>query len=188
MLLIISWIIFILLTILLIGALLYVIGLFVGPVFGAPFVPTQQKYVEDIVRLSGVKPGHHVIDLGCGDGRIVRAFAASGAHAVGYEVNPMLVWLSRIKSMRQLKGSTQFVLGNFVNHDLSRYDIIITYLMPPMMVRLEKKLLKELKLGACVVSNSFRFPNWQPIAQEGHLYVYEKTIDQAIPETDTRLV
>lgn len=188
MLLIASWIAFIFLTILLIGATLYVLGLLIGPVFGAPFVPSSQKFVEDMVRLSGIRQGQCSVDLGCGDGRLVAAFAAAGAQASGYEINPMLVWFSRLNMIgRHHRGSSDIILGNFVNHDLSRFDVITTYLMPPMMAILEKKLIKEMKPGARVVSNSFSFPNWKPIMQEGRLFVYEKTLDQTISEADSRL-
>ncbi len=183
MLLVISWIMFIFVTALLIGAILYVLGLLIGPLFGAPYVPSRKSRVEDMVRLSGITQGQCSVDLGCGDGRIVRAFAAVGANATGYEINPMLVWFSRFCTLgKSFKGSSTVTLGNFVNHDLSQFDVVTTYLMPPMMVLLEKKLLKELKIGARVVSNSFGFPNWKPVAQEGHVYVYEKTLDQTVSE------
>lgn len=189
MLLIISWSLFILLTAILIGAVVYVTGLCIGPLFGAPFVPTRANVLDDMVRLSGACQGMRIADLGSGDGRLVAACATRGALVVGYEINPVLIWLSRLLNIRlRPAGSAKYILGNFMNRDLSGYDAIITYLMPPMMVALEKKLLAELKPGARVVSNSFPFPNWKPIIQEGHIYVYEKTLDSTIPKADTRLV
>lgn len=189
MLLIISWLLFILLTVVLLGAVVYVVGLCIGPLFGAPFVPTRTNVLDDMVRLSNARPGFRIADLGSGDGRLVAAYAQRGAVAVGYEVNPVLIWLSRLLNVRRRPaGSAKYILGNFMNRDLSDYDAITVYLMPPMMVALEKKLLAELKPGARVISNSFPFPNWKPIAQEGHVYVYEKTLDHTIPGVDTRLV
>lgn len=185
-LLIIGWIVFILLTALLIGMTLYVLGLLISPFFGAPFVPSKKPSVEDMMRLAAIQPGNRAADLGSGDGRLVCALAQRGAHAVGYEINPLLVWFSRLKmSRKRFSGSAQAVLGDFMRHDLSGYDVITAYLMPHFMVKLEPKLLRELKTGSRVVSNSFQFPNWQAIAHEGHLYVYEKTLDQEIPTHDS---
>jgi len=42
------------------------------------------------------------------------------------------------------------------------------------MKGLEKKLQKELKPGAKVVSFTFQFPNWQPQIKENGIYIYEK--------------
>ncbi len=186
MLLILGWIVFILLTALLIGMTLYVLGLLISPLFGAPFVPSRPASVEDMLRLADIKPGMRTADLGSGDGRIVCVFAGKGAHAVGYEINPLLVWFSRLKMGKgRFEGSARALCGDFMNHDLSSYDVVTTYLMPPFMVRLEPKLLRELKVGSRVISNSFTFPNWKPVTSEGHLHVYEKTLDQELPTNDS---
>lgn len=63
-------------------------------VTGAPFVPSTQKTSECMIALSGCKAGENIIDLGSGDGRLVRLAAAKGAHALGVEINPFLVWYS----------------------------------------------------------------------------------------------
>ncbi|MEK7648739.1 MAG: class I SAM-dependent methyltransferase [Patescibacteria group bacterium] len=186
MLLIISWITFGLLTLVLIGMTLYVLGLLISPLFGAPFVPSRKASVEDMLRLANIKPGQRSADLGSGDGRIVCAFASQGADAVGYEINPMLAWYSRLKMGRKrFSGSAQAIIGDFMQHDLSGYDVITAYLMPAFMVKLEPKLLRELKPGSRVVSNSFIFPHWKPIAHEGHVYVYEKTLDQEVSNSNS---
>lgn len=185
-LLVLGWIVFILLTALLIGMTLYVLGLLISPLFGAPFVPSKKGSVEHMVRLAALQPGQCAADLGSGDGRLVCAMAERGVYAVGYEINPLLVWFSRLRMGRKRSiGSAQAILGNFMHQDLSKYDVITAYLMPHFMVKLEPKLLRELKPGSRVVSNSFQFPNWKAITHEGHLYVYEKTLDQDIPANDS---
>lgn len=189
MLIIVSWTLFIVLTVILVGSVVYVTGLFVGPLFGAPYVSSDPDYGVNMVRLSRMQPGQHVADLGCGDGRIVRAFANQGAHAVGYEINPLLVWYARWNTRGTRRtGSARIMLDNFMVRDLSQYDVITAYLMPPIISKLEQKLFAELKPGARVISIAFPFPNWKPIIQEGRLFVYEKTLDHTIPKVDTRLV
>ncbi len=186
MLLILGWIVFVLLTLVLIGMTLYVLGLLISPLFGAPFVPSRVASVEDMLRLADVKPGMRTADLGSGDGRIVCAFAQKGAYAIGYEINPLLVWFSRLKmGSGRFRGSARALCSDFMRQDLSGYDVITAYLMPQFMVRLEPKLLRELKPGSRVISNSFIFPNWKPVMSEGHLHVYEKTLDQRISTNDS---
>ena len=54
---------------------------------GAPFVPTSRATLKKMMRLAKIKHGERVYDLGCGDGRLVRAAAEAGATATGYEVS-----------------------------------------------------------------------------------------------------
>ncbi|MCX6091935.1 MAG: SAM-dependent methyltransferase, partial [Candidatus Bipolaricaulota bacterium] len=54
--------------------------------------PTDRVTVRRILLLGGVGPQDHVVDLGCGDGRIVVAAARDfGARATGVEVDPFRV-------------------------------------------------------------------------------------------------
>jgi len=48
-----------------------------------------------MLKLGQVSSKDTLIDLGSGDGRILIAAACLGAKAVGYEINPFLVWKSR---------------------------------------------------------------------------------------------
>jgi len=49
---------------------------------------------------SKIKPGERMADLGSGDGRILIEFAKKGAIAEGYEINPVLVFIARMKIRR----------------------------------------------------------------------------------------
>lgn len=67
---------------------------------GAPYVPTHQREIERALsELYPVSREDVVVDIGSGDGRVLRLAAEHGARAVGYELNPFLVvisrWLSR---------------------------------------------------------------------------------------------
>ena len=41
-----------------------------------------------------------VLDIGSGDGIVLREISRRGAKAVGYEIHPLFVWLSRLLSWR----------------------------------------------------------------------------------------
>jgi len=150
--------------------------MFIFPlVGGAPYVPSDRKMVEKMVRLVNLKPGEKVVDLGSGDGRIVIEFAKAGADAHGYEISPFLVWISRFKAQKEGFGSkTKFSKKNFWKEDFSEFDVIAMYQVSYVMNRLEKKLLDELKPGARVVCNAFKFPSWEPHVEEDGIFVYIK--------------
>jgi hypothetical protein len=44
-----------------------------------------------------------------------------------------------------------------------------------MMRRLEKRLNKQLKPGARVLSNAFRFPHWELADKRGAVLLFKKT-------------
>jgi SAM-dependent methyltransferase len=82
-----------------IGTLVLMFGFVVA--FGAPYVPSKRREVRDAFeKLYPLGPGDVVVDIGSGDGVVLRVAAKFGAHAVGYEINPILVLISRIVSAR----------------------------------------------------------------------------------------
>ena len=152
------------------------VALFAGPGGrGVPFVPTSRKHMRAMIRLAGEVRGKRIADLGSGDGKVVIVFAAQGAEAHGYELNLILVWWSRLRIMFSRKGGRAHVhWGNYWKKDFSGFDVVIVFGLPPMMGKLEEKLRRELRPGACVLSNSFSFPTWMIEKQEDGVRLYVK--------------
>lgn len=66
---------------------------------GAPYLPSQPKYIRRaLTKLYPISNKDVLVDIGSGDGVILREAAKLGAHAIGYELNPILVGLSRVIS------------------------------------------------------------------------------------------
>lgn len=66
---------------------------------GAPYVPSMKKYAaEAFDELYTVTKKDVLVDVGSGDGVILRLAAERGARAVGYELNPILVLISQALS------------------------------------------------------------------------------------------
>lgn len=80
--------------------LLLVILIFGFVVFrGAPYVPSHRRFVKKTFKdLYEVTSKDVLVDLGSGDGLILRLAAARGAKAIGYELNPVLVLVSKLLS------------------------------------------------------------------------------------------
>ncbi len=129
-----------------------------------PYVPTPPEVVEAMLNLAGVKAGDHVIDLGCGDGRIVVMAAEKfGARATGIDINP-----ERIKeandNARQagVTGRVRFIEQSFFDADVHEATVVTLYLLSSVNLKLRPKLLKELKPGTRIVSNTFDMGTWPP--------------------------
>lgn len=141
---------------------------------GAIYFPTSEDHVRIVVKLSQAGSGKRIADLGSGDGRILLAFGQANAIVEGFEINPLLVLRSR--SAIRTAGLTKNVSvqwRSFWKEDLSRFDVVYVFGFTPIMKRLGKKLKRDLRPGALVVSNIFKFPDWQPAHVEDGVYVYQ---------------
>jgi hypothetical protein len=67
---------------------------------GAPYVPSHKKDVKRAFEYFGLGSADTLVDIGSGDGIILRTASSYGAKAVGYEINPILVGISRLLSRR----------------------------------------------------------------------------------------
>ncbi len=142
--------------------------------FGAPFEPTRDKKVKKMIKLAGIKKGDKAVDLGSGDGRIVIALAKAGAEAHGYEINPLLILLSRWKIKKAgLKGKAFIHWKNFWEVNFKKYDIIMLFQFHTIMNKLKKKLKKELKSKSRIVSYYWKFPDWKPSKKIENIYLYK---------------
>ncbi|MDD5700096.1 MAG: methyltransferase domain-containing protein [Candidatus Nanoarchaeia archaeon] len=143
--------------------------------FGAPFQPSSNRAMKIIMQLANPNKKQKMADLGSGNAKILIEFARRGIEAHGFEINPFLVWLSRrrIKSLG-LQKKAFIHWKNFMKADLSKFDIITSFQISYIMPGLEKKLKKELRKGAKIISNTWKFPNWKPKKIIGHVYLYER--------------
>jgi len=140
---------------------------------GAIYVPSTQGKTRLLAELSGASRGERAADLGSGDGRIVIALARRGAEAHGFEINPVLVLLSRRNIRRAgLRGLAFIHWKSFWRADLSRFDVVTLFQGSFVMRRLEAKLRKELAPGARVVSDYWGFPTMTPERMHGTVACY----------------
>ena len=80
--------------------------------FGAPYLPTLKPEAQKALGLLDLKPGQTLLELGSGDGRVLKQAAKQGIRGIGYELNPLLVIYSQISCWRYRKLVT-FKCRNF---------------------------------------------------------------------------
>jgi trans-aconitate methyltransferase len=122
---------------------------------GALFVTTSQKRIAAVLDAVPMKPTDLLVDLGCGDGRVLRAAKERyGVRTLGFELNPLPYFKARLSG-----GCIQIRRKDFFKADLSDADVIFCYLFPDVMRRLAAKLQSELKPGTIVISCNFPLPD-----------------------------
>ena len=143
--------------------------------FGAPYLPTLKKQTEDALDLLNLRAGQTLLELGCGDGRVARAAARRGITVVGYELNPVLVIIAKLTTLRYRKLVT-IKLANFWTVKLPPTDGIFVFLLDKYMEKLDKKIVQQVakqEKPIKLLSFTFQIPNRAPSAQKGGLFLYK---------------
>jgi SAM-dependent methyltransferase len=133
-----------------------------------PYVPTSPETVSAMLKLAGVQKNDLVMDLGCGDGRIVITAAKEyGAHGIGVDIDPDRIREAKENAEREgVANLVEFRQGDLFDANLRKATVVTLYLLPNVNMKLRPKLWRELKPGTRVVSHSFDMEDWKPDKNE----------------------
>ncbi len=128
-----------------------------------PFVATPMVVVARMLDMAKVGPKDFLIDLGCGDGRIVTEAAKRGARAHGIDYDVTMVELGRRRARENgLDKLATFEQKDIYEVDLRRATVVTMYLLPEHNLKLRDKLRRELKKGTRVLSHDWDMGDWVP--------------------------
>jgi SAM-dependent methyltransferase len=139
---------------------------------GAPYVPTLNAQVRAALELANLKPGETLLELGCGDGKVLIAAAQVGVKSVGYELNPILALIAWLRT-RRFKGEVKVVWGDFWAKDWPEADAIFVFLLDKYMGRLNKKIIRYSHKPIALLSFAFQIPTRQADAEKAGVYLYK---------------
>ncbi|HEX4595998.1 MAG TPA: class I SAM-dependent methyltransferase [Bryobacteraceae bacterium] len=129
-----------------------------------PYVPTTEEAVQVMLKLADVKKSDVVYDLGCGDGRIVIAAAKEyGAHGVGIDINPERIQEAEANAKKAgIEKLVRFEENDLFDADIREATVVTLFLLESVNLKLRPKLLRDLKPGTRIVSNTFEMGDWKP--------------------------
>jgi hypothetical protein len=161
-------------TITILVAVIFVILLCFGGVllFGAPYLPTLRPQVHAALELANLKPGQTLLELGCGDGKVLIAAAQVGIHSVGYELNPILALIAWIRT-RRFRSHVSIKCANFWTAEWPPTDAIFTFLLDRYMQKLDTKIVQSVAKPVKLVSFAFQIPGKHPNHQAAGVFLYE---------------
>jgi hypothetical protein len=133
-----------------------------------PYVPTPQDVVERMLDMANLKPGEYLIDLGSGDGRIVVTAAQRGARAYGVDLNPKRVQEAIANAAKaKVSDRATFEVKDLFDTDISKADVVTTYLLPLVNLDLRPRLLEQMRPGTRLVTHAFHMgDDWWPDATD----------------------
>ena len=144
--------------------------------FGAPYLPTLSRQKQVALEMLDLEPGQTLLELGSGDGRILRAAAEKGIKVIGYELNPLLVVISYFRTFKY-RQYVEIKWANYWWHSWPRTDAIFVFLLDRYMEKLDKKIIqnypgKKVKLA----SVAFKIPGKEAVEEKKGVYLYEYQI------------
>lgn len=149
----------------------------VGLIGGPPYVPTLTPQVNIALDMINLKQGQTLLELGCGDGKVLIAAAKRGWRAVGYEINPILAFVAWIRTRRYGKQVT-VRWGNMWKSEKwdAKADGIFVFILPQHMPKLDAKIKAWRNKPLKLVSFAFEMPGKQLVKKDKlgvYLYRYD---------------
>lgn len=146
---------------------------------GAPYLPTLNKQVQTALDMIELEQGQTLLELGCGDGKVLIAAAGRGLNAVGYELNPIMAFIAWYRT-RRYGDRVKVVWGDFWLKEWPPAEGIFVFLLDSYMERLNTKIEQQYgKYGKFkgksikLASFAFQVPGKVPEAEKDGLFLYE---------------
>ncbi|MGW9346024.1 class I SAM-dependent methyltransferase, partial [Streptomyces albidoflavus] len=115
-----------------------------------------------------------MLDIGCGDGRVLVEAAKQGATCWGIEIDATLAEQARA-ALVPFSQDAGVITANFFDVDLRSIDpdITIAYLSRATLQALKLKLSRELRSGATLITLGVPVAGWSADMSDPFLYTYQ---------------
>jgi SAM-dependent methyltransferase len=140
--------------------------------FGAPYLPTLQPQLQTALKLTKLKQGQTLLELGCGDGKVLIAAAQRGINVVGYELNPFLAFVAWLR-VRRYRKQVKVIWGDFWRYDWPPADAIFVFLLPRYMKKLDAKINRYSHKPVKLVSFAFEIKDKEAQAVKDGVFSYD---------------
>ena len=132
---------------------------------GAPFVPSRRKELDIIFKkLYKLNKNDLLVDLGSGDGKVLKVASDFGARALGIELNPFLVLFSKVRFISNPR--IKIKMNDFFRSNLpAETTVVYVFGDGRDMKRIAKKVeeqAQKLKRPLFLISHAFEVPGYKP--------------------------
>jgi SAM-dependent methyltransferase len=156
----------------LIIALVFIVAFGGVLLFGAPYLPTLQPQLQVALKLTKLQQGQTLLELGCGDGKVLIAAARQGLNVVGYELNPFLALVAWLRTRRYRK-QVKVIWGDFWRYDWPPADAIFVFLLPKYMKKLDGKIERYNHKPIKLVSFAFEIKGKKSQISKDGIFAYD---------------
>ena len=143
---------------------------------GAPYVPSRRQDVEQaFTDLYQMSDNDTLVDMGSGDGTVLRVARRHGATVYGIELNPLLVFVSRWRFRGDARA--KIVCGNLSATNFpDTTTIVYTFGDSRDIARMARAVQQQanrLRRPLWFVSYAFAVPGWEAERQSGPHILYK---------------
>lgn len=143
---------------------------------GAPYVPTHRRELtRAFTELYQLTSYDVLVDVGSGDGVVLREASQYGTRAIGYEINPILVGISWLLSRRNEGVEVRladFWLTRLPDETTVVYAFSVSRDIPKMIRTLQAHVERTGRPLALITYGS-TLPDREPMAQVGAHSLYQ---------------
>ena len=148
-----------------------------------PFLSTPQSLIGPLLDFAGAGPDDRLLDIGCGDGRVVVAAAEhSGCTALGVERSADLVERARQRAAASgVADRVDIVLGDGRAADLDEATVVFMFLSMRVVADLVPAMLRQLRPGArLIIHEQSRLPgSMTPMPDESSAVIADGAVTVA---------
>ena len=140
----------------------------------APYLGSSLTTIDDLFTFVGLKRNESLLDLGCGDGRImIRALQQDASYVEGWELDENVynlahehisVTISNMNNSESLQNRYKLNLGDCKKAIIQDFDIITMFLLPEGLKLLEPWLSfqrQTSKKNQRIVTLGWMIPGWK---------------------------
>ena len=142
-----------------------------------PYLGTSQKTIDKILKEAELKEGQYFLELGCGDGRVLRQAAREyKMKGRGIDIHGWAILKAKILARNK---NIEFKKTDIFKTDIGGADVIYLFLTREILKKLAPKLRREIRPGALLISHGFEIPEfreclWKIVEHEKDLPSYQR--------------
>lgn len=146
----------------LIGSCVVIIFLIKSQSNGSPYVPTRAKLVHDILKAAGLKKGMKMLEVGCGDGRLlIEAVKTYGVSGYGVDVNDLVLQKAKWNARGLSRAQLIFENKNIRDIDIGAYDVVYVFLLPQHTKRYIETWETQASPHTLFIMHAFTVKRWE---------------------------
>jgi len=124
-----------------------------------PYIGTSQETIDKILKEAELKEGQYLLELGCGDGRVLRQAAREyKIKGRGIDIHGWAILKAKILARLQNLKNVEFERGNIFQVKLGEAGVIYLFLTREILEKLAPKIKNEIWPGALLISHGFEIP------------------------------
>lgn len=134
----------------------------------SPWWRTNKKVARVMIKLAEISSKDIIYDLGCGDGTLlITAAKLMGTKGVGVDIDPSRVFIAKLRVLfNKLNQQLTIKRKNLFREDISAATVVVVYLIPQTLRKLEEKFSSELRPGTRVISYVYPIDYLPKIARD----------------------